>query len=408
MARSSELNVLLAAPLLVSALAGAARAQCEALLFDGADDLATVPNGSGDFDMGSALTLEAWVRIDQSQTGAFALAGRFSPSGGYSWAFGSSLSNPTTLVFAVSVPNTDAVFAPGEWPADGAWRHYAATYDGSVMELYVDGQSVAQSTHGTGGPSSPVEALILGRWPAFTFFGGALDEVRVWNVVRTATEIQQTYMQPLVGDEPGLVGYYKLDEGGGDVLVDGSSSGNDGFLGASPGPGPDDPTRIPDGLPFDPCAGPGTPFCFGDGSGSVCPCGNAGGSGAGCANSTGAGAVLDSGGSDSAGADDLTFQASALLPGQPALLFAGHNAVNGGDGIPFGDGLRCAGQNVVRLGVRVPDANGSASWGPGLGAAGGWSAGDTRYFQAWYRDPSGGPCGAGFNLSNGVEVTFTP
>ncbi len=61
----------------------------------------------------------------------------------------------------------------------------------------------------------------------------------------------------------------------------------------------------------------------------------------------------------------------------------------------------------MRLGIQVPDANGDASWGPGLGAQGGWNAGDVRRFQGWYRDPAG-PCGFGFNLTNGVEVTFIP
>ena len=95
-----------------------------------------------------------------------------------------------------------------------------------------------------------------------------------------------------------------------------------------------------------------------------------------------------------------------MLPGQPALLFVGDNAINGGDGQPFGDGLRCAGGNVVRLGVQVPDGGGDASWGPGLGGSGGWQSGDTRRFQAWYRDPVGGPCGTGFSLTNGIEVLF--
>ena len=151
----------------------------------------------------------------------------------------------------------------------------------------------------------------------------------------------------------------------------------------------------------------GLAYCFGDGSGTGCPCGNTGGSGEGCSNSSGSGADLSGFGSSSVGADGLGFAASNLLPGQPALLFAGENAVNNGDGIVFGDGLRCAGMNVVRLGVMLPDANGDAIWGPGLGAQGGWVSGDTRRFQGWYRDP-GGPCGSGFNLTNGVEVTFTP
>ena len=152
----------------------------------------------------------------------------------------------------------------------------------------------------------------------------------------------------------------------------------------------------------------GTAYCFGDGSGTPCPCGNPGGAGEGCANSTGAGATLSATGSTSAGFDDMVCGAVGLLPGQPALLFAGLNAVNNGDGVLFGDGLRCAGGGVVRLGVGIPDAGGAAAWGPGLGALGGWADGDVRRLQVWYRDPSGSPCGNGFNLSNGLEVTFTP
>ena len=38
----------------------------------------------------------------------------------------------------------------------------------------------------------------------------------------------------------------------------------------------------------------------------------------------------------------------------------------------------------------------------------GYAAGDVRYFQTWYRDPTGGPCGAGFNLTNGMSAAFAP
>jgi plastocyanin len=149
---------------------------------------------------------------------------------------------------------------------------------------------------------------------------------------------------------------------------------------------------------------PGTPYC--ECGTAAAPCMNPGGPGEGCANSTGSGAVLSAGGSASVGADDLEFSATNLLPNQPALLFVGLNATNGGAGVTFGDGLRCAGGSVVRLGVQVPSAAGEAGWGPGLGGAGGWSSGDTRRFQVWYRNPGGSPCGAGFNLTNGYEVAF--
>lgn len=151
----------------------------------------------------------------------------------------------------------------------------------------------------------------------------------------------------------------------------------------------------------------GQGFCFGDGSGAPCPCGNFGAPGRGCLNSSSPGAALTGQGFPSAAADLVTFHASALPPSQPVLLFAGLNAVNAGLGIPFGDGLRCAGGGLRRLGVRVA-TGGVAAWGPGLFAPQGWQAGDVRRLQAWYRDPLASPCGAGFNLSNGFELTLAP
>ena len=41
---------------------------------------------------------------------------------------------------------------------------------------------------------------------------------------------------------------------------------------------------------------------------------------------------------------------------------------------------------------------------PSTAEAGSLQAGDTRYFQFWFRDPLGGP--AGFNFSDGLEVGF--
>jgi len=152
----------------------------------------------------------------------------------------------------------------------------------------------------------------------------------------------------------------------------------------------------------------GTEYCFGDGTGAPCPCGNDGNPGEGCAHGGGVGAKLSAFGSAVAAADDLVFTGVQMVPSQPALLFAANNAVNGGDGLPFGDGLRCAGGALVRLGVKVANAVGTASWGPGLASTGGWLAGDTRRFQAWFRDPVLSPCSSFQNLTTGLEIDFVP
>ena len=147
-------------------------------------------------------------------------------------------------------------------------------------------------------------------------------------------------------------------------------------------------------------------FCYGDGSGSACPCGNNGAAGAGCANGTGQGASLSRTGTASASSSSVVLQATGLVPNQPGLYFQGLNAINSGGGNAFGDGLRCAGGGVVRLQVRTADASGSSSTTSDIAVRGSVSSGDLRRYQLWYRDPLSSPCGSGFNLSNGVEITW--
>jgi hypothetical protein len=155
-------------------------------------------------------------------------------------------------------------------------------------------------------------------------------------------------------------------------------------------------------------SGPGTAFCFGDGGGTACPCGNAGGSGEGCANDTGNGGLLSGTGSASIAANDLVLTATNLVSG-PGLYFQGNNAINGGNGNPFGDGLRCAGGGVIRLEVKFANAanNFTSATTGSISGTGGVSAGQTKRYQLWYRDPSStAPCQSGFNFTNGYEVTW--
>ena len=93
---------------------------------------------------------------------------------------------------------------------------------------------------------------------------------------------------------------------------------------------------------------------------------------------------------------------------QPGLFFQGDQDVNAGRGVIFGDGLRCAGGTTVRLEIVTTDAVGDAETTIDIGAAGGVSGGDVRYYQFWFRDPVDSPCGGGFNTSNGYRIIWTP
>ena len=161
----------------------------------------------------------------------------------------------------------------------------------------------------------------------------------------------------------------------------------------------------------------GVPYCFGDGSGTPCPCSNDNdGSvpGAGCANGVFAsGAQLTGSGTASLSADTLVLTTTHLEPNNSGLYFQANNDLSPGN--LWGDGLQCAGGQLKRLGVRFSDASGNSDtsgFATSISAkAGNVLAGDTKYYQCWYRNPLNPPCGAGlndFNASNGYAVTWTP
>jgi hypothetical protein len=150
-------------------------------------------------------------------------------------------------------------------------------------------------------------------------------------------------------------------------------------------------------------------ICAGDGSGGACPCGNNGANGAGCANSTGAGGSLVASGSVSLAMDTFSMSATGLPANVSVLFFQGTQAVNGGQGTAFGDGLRCAGGSIVRLGIKL--ASGSTSTYPQAGdpsvsVRGGVVAPGTRAYQAWYRNAATFCTSDPFNLTNGLSVLW--
>ena len=127
-------------------------------------------------------------------------------------------------------------------------------------------------------------------------------------------------------------------------------------------------------------------------------------------NSSGNPAAITSGGSPSIGTNNFELLGRNVPAGVFGLFFYGPSQIQSS----FGDGFRCVGGMTHRLPPNVQaDALGNVTKPvdftapPVNGGAGMISAGNTWNFQLWFRDPMG-PGGTGFNLTDGLSVTFCP
>jgi hypothetical protein len=158
--------------------------------------------------------------------------------------------------------------------------------------------------------------------------------------------------------------------------------------------------------------GQGMPFCAGDGTGTPCPCGNnsPAGQNRGCLHSFGVGALLAGSGSVSLSADTLTLLGSSM-PNSSALYFQGTTQQSGGAGAVFGDGKRCASGSIIRLGTAT-NVGGNSQYpfggNPPVSVRGMVTVPGIRTYQIWYRNAAAFCTPSGFNLSNGLQITWTP
>jgi hypothetical protein len=122
-------------------------------------------------------------------------------------------------------------------------------------------------------------------------------------------------------------------------------------------------------------------------------------------NSVGGGAFIAHDGHANLQLNDLVLRVAGCPPFTSGMFYYGANQTLA----PFGDGFRCVSGTVFRLPASQVDAFGDAAHAldhAALPTGGQISAGQTWYFQFWYRDAAAG--GAGFNLSNGLSVAFCP
>lgn len=184
-----------------------------ALAFDGSNDYISIPN-EFNFDFTNQMTVEAWIKVN-----AFTMADQsIITKGTDSWRLtrnGSSNSlkfsvTSTTFFFGTQVYSVSGSRSVN----DGKWHHVAATYNGSQLIIYIDGTLDAYSSLNYDIDNSTAPVYIGGNsMSAGNNFNGQIDEVRIWNVGQPYTTIRANMNKTLVGNETGLTGYWKLDDG---------------------------------------------------------------------------------------------------------------------------------------------------------------------------------------------------
>ncbi len=187
-------------------------------------------NGNNDFincssdpalNITGALTVEAWVRPSSFTTVNQILqkggtVGTQIDREGYQLRFDGG----TSLGFTVSNAGSQDGIGMNVQPGDlNRWMHVAATYDGSTIKIYRNGQ-LANQKNTSLVISHNSNPLLIGKRQDSWHFNGDIDEVRIWNVARTKVEILNSLSEQLNGDETGLVGYWDMNrEGQGQGLV---------------------------------------------------------------------------------------------------------------------------------------------------------------------------------------------
>lgn len=115
---------------------------------------------------------------------------------------------------------------------DNKWHHLAFIRDKTAdkLSIYIDGELDIESAS-AGTDQTFVKAQIIGkdhRSSGIPYFHGEMDELRIWDDVRTLTEIRDNMDAPLMGNETNLITYYKFDHLAGTTLDDLTSYANEG------------------------------------------------------------------------------------------------------------------------------------------------------------------------------------
>ena len=153
--------------------------QANSLVAVADDNLLSPPN----------LTLEAFVRPTSLPTGG-ARMGVYDNDSSYGLFITDAGGVSCTVSVSVAVATSIVPI--------NAWTHIACTFDGSTGRLYINGAEVAMTSGGSPlGNGNGNGSVIGGNSPNGSQLVGTIDQVRVWNTARTASQVCTASGAPL-------------------------------------------------------------------------------------------------------------------------------------------------------------------------------------------------------------------
>jgi hypothetical protein len=187
-----------------------------------------------DLDVRNTWTLEAWVYPRSAGNGVDEdLVSKW--AGVTDAAYILQIDGATgKLRLATNNGITQSIVLSSAAIRNNAWQHVAATFNNRTVKLYLNGV-LDRTVLGVRTPINSSQPLAFGREGNFAggTLNGRLDEVRVWNRVRTPSQIANWRRRQLTGIEVGLMGYWPFNEGHGQIATDLTGHGHNGRLGVS-------------------------------------------------------------------------------------------------------------------------------------------------------------------------------
>lgn len=200
------------------------------LNFDGTTNYAT-PAANAAWALSSSFTIEAWITADSfsDTTGSTRFVStRSGTSAG--WGFGQSGGRLLFTTFGRhDFLTTNIVLEPH------VLTHVAVVFDGAFdAHFYVNGQPIQTVTDSQ--PAVVSSTLAIGHNPNSTDgqpFDGVMEEVRLWNTVRTDAQIAANYQRHILAAEPGLAAVWPFDDGAGSTAREVVANRNAAITGAA-------------------------------------------------------------------------------------------------------------------------------------------------------------------------------